>query len=250
MKQMHRLYILLAATLMLAACEKDLPVYQNEPGIYFYEYTSGVTPFKVLLKSFSFLGAPASVTKDTMMVKVKIMGLTAPYDRVVKGKTIAKGTTAQEGVHYDFIEGTVPADSIYGYLPVVLYRTPDIATSSVLLNLAIDSTKDFRGGAAEDQAFSLEWSDKIVKPANWETIIGLKTYFGTYSDVKFKFIIDVTGIADFPLWQSSRVEPQAGEWTPAAMSDLMRIIKEALAEYNATHDPDLTDEFGQLVTFP
>ncbi|WEK35630.1 MAG: DUF4843 domain-containing protein [Candidatus Pseudobacter hemicellulosilyticus] len=249
-KQFFSIYLALAATLLLTACEKDLPVYQTQPGLYFYEYTTGVAPAKIFLRSFTFLGTPSSVTKDTLNIRVKIMGETTAYDRVVKGKTVAKGSTAVEGLHYDFIEGAISADSIYGYLPVVLYRTADIATQSVFLNLAIDSTKDFRTGAVEDQQFSLEWSDKVVKPDNWETLIGLKTYFGTYSDTKFKFIIDVTGIASFPLWQNSRVAPLPGEYTPAAMQDITRKIKAALVEYNASHTPALTDESGQVVVFP
>ncbi|MGV3764608.1 MAG: DUF4843 domain-containing protein [Chitinophagaceae bacterium] len=241
--------ILFLAIAMLSSCEKSISGYENDARVYFFERGTDLNQTRITTKSFSFLRLPLEVTKDTFLIKVKIMGETVGYDRVVLGKTVSEGTTAQEGVHYDFIDGIVPADSIIGYLPVVLYRTADIATQSVQLNLTIAETKDFKPGVASDINFNLQWSDNVVKPANWDAFIGLRTYFGTYSDVKWRFIIAVTGIDNFPLQQSGRVPPAPGEFTGAAMMDIALQLKAALTAYNQANDPDLTDEFGP-VTFP
>lgn len=251
MKTVNKITGLLALLLfILTACEKDIASYNNDPRVYFFERNTDLTQSRITFRSFSFLKLPADVTRDTFLIRVKIMGETAPYDRVVRGQAIPDSTTAKAGVHYDFIDGVIPADSIIGYLPVVLYRTDDIADSSVTLNLSIAPTKDFKTGVTEDNFFTLTWSDNVVKPSNWDGFISLSAYFGAYSTVKYRFIISVTGIEQFPLQQSGRVPPKDGEFTAAAMLDIKAILKDALAEYNSTHDPDLTDEFGQLVTFP
>lgn len=243
-------FFLLLLITVLCSCNKDIAGYTDEPRVYFFERNTDLTQSRITGKSFTFLTLPLNVMEDTFMVRVKIMGNKSAVSRVVRGRTITEGTTATEGIHYKFIDGTVPADSIYGYLPVVLYRTEDIKESSLTLNLGIASTSDFKPGVGEDSSFTLTWSDNVVKPSNWDGLISLTYYFGTYSAAKWRFIISVTGKDNFPLQQSGRVPPKDGEYTHAGMLDLNRVLKDALKEYNDTHDPDLTDENGQLVTFP
>lgn len=247
---MKHIIIFALLGLLFTSCEKDISEYKNDPRVYFFERSTDLNQTRITFKSFSFLLQPLEVTKDTFLIKVKIMGETAPYDRIVRGQRIDSGSTAKAGQHYEFIDGIVPADSITGYLPVVLYRTEDIKDSSVTLNLSVAETKDFKAGVTTDNFFTLSWSDNVVKPTNWDGFISLSAYFGTYSTVKWRFIISVTGVDNFPLQQSGRVPPKDGEYTFAAMNDIKAMVKDALATYNSTHDPDLTDEFGQLVTFP
>lgn len=251
MKSVNKVAIIITLLgFFFTACEKDLDSYKNDPGIYFFERGTDLNQTRITFKSYSFLLSPLDVTKDTFFIKVKIMGETAAYDRVVRGQAIDSGTTAKAGVHYEFIDGIVPADSIIGYLPVVLYRTADIKDSSMTLNLSIATTKDFHAGVTEDNSFTLSWSDNVVKPSNWDGFISLSAYFGTYSTVKWRFIISVTGVASFPLQQSGRIPPAPGEYSAAAMNDVKARVKDALLEYNNANDPDLTDESGQLVTLP
>jgi hypothetical protein len=251
MKPVNKIVVLLTLLgFIFSACEKDIASYSNDPGVYFFERNTDLTQSRITFKSFSFLQLPLDITKDTFYIKVKIMGETTAYDRIVRGQTIADSTTAIEGRHYDFIDGIVPAGAIIGYLPVVLYRTPDIADTTVTLNLSIAETKDFKTAISEDNFFTLSWSDNVVKPSNWDGFISLSAYFGTYSIAKYRFIISVTGIEQFPLQQSGRVPPEPGEFTAMAMMDISVRLKAALLEYNNTHTPALTDESGQLVTFP
>lgn len=251
MKSINKIIIVIAVLgLFFSACEKDIAAYNNDPRIYFFERNTDLNQSRITFRSFSFLKLPLDISKDTFYIKVKIMGETAPYDRIVRGAAIAEGTTAKEGEHYTFIDGIVPADSIIGYLPVVLNRTADLRDTSVTLQLSIAETKDFKPGVTEDNSFTLSWSDNVVKPANWDGLISLSFYFGSYSAVKWRFIISVTGVDNFPLQQSGRVPPAPGEYTNAGMNDIKAMLKDALAAYNSANDPDLTDESGQLVTFP
>lgn len=245
-----KLAVLLLFVIGLTSCEKDIAAYNDEARVYFFERNTDLSQTRISYKSFTFLLLPLDVTRDTFLVRVKIMGDKSTSDRVVRGRAITTGTTAQEGTHYQFIDGVVPADSIYGYIPVVLLRTVDIRDTSVSLNLGIAATKDFQPGVGEDSSIVLNWSDNVVKPSNWDGIISLTYYFGTYSAAKWRFIIATTGKDKFPLQQSGRIPPAPGEYTSMAMLDLNALLKAALKAYNDSHDPDLTDEFGQLVTFP
>jgi len=78
----------------------------------------------------------------------------------------------------------------------------------------------------------------------------LSFYFGPYSKEKFRFVVNTTGISDFPLQQSGRVPLNPGEYSNSMMNDIKLRVKEALATYNATHAVPLTDETGTLITFP
>ncbi|WP_175474541.1 DUF4843 domain-containing protein [Pedobacter rhizosphaerae] len=237
-------------TLLLSSCEKEIDTYTNDPRLYFFERGNDVLQTRITSKSFSFVPLASSILTDTIKIKVKTMGLATDADRVLKGATIKQGTTAVEGTDYAFIDGKIKAGQVEGFLPVVLYRTAKIKSTSLTLNLTIAETKDFKPGVVEDQNFTLNWSDDIVKPANWDGLISLAFYFGTYSKTKFRFIIDVTGIADFPLQQSGRVPLNPGEYSNSMMNDIKLRVKEALAVYNASHTTPLTDENGVLVTFP
>jgi hypothetical protein len=249
MKLQIKLFCLLLV-MATASCEKDVAGYSDEPRVYFFERNNDLTQSRISYKSYTFLLLPAEITKDTFYVRVKVMGNTSATNRIIRGRAIATGTTAKAGQHYEFIDGAVPADSLFGYLPVVLRRTEDIKDTAVTLVLGIAETKDFKPGVGEDSAFTLSWSDNVVKPDNWDGIISIGSYFGAYSAAKWRFIISVTGRDKFPLQQSGRIPPKEGEYTHAGMQDIQAIVKAALKAYNDTHDPDLTDENGQLVTFP
>lgn len=239
----------IAMMLCLCACNKDVMTYEDDPRVYFFERANDLVKTRLTFKSYSFLLLPSSVLQDTLRIKVKTMGLPADRDRIVRGETITEGTTAVEGTHFKFIDGMVRAGQTEGTLNVLLLRTPDIKGKTVSLNLKIAETADFKPGVVEDNFFTLSWSDNLVKPSNWDAFIGLSTYFGAYSNVKYRFIIDVLGVATFPLQQSARVPLQPGEYSASMMLDLKFRLKAALASYNAAN-PALTDENGAAVTFP
>ncbi|WP_207424348.1 DUF4843 domain-containing protein [Desertivirga brevis] len=239
----------LLMVITLCSCNKEVMTYEDDPRVYFFERANDLVKTRITFKSYSFLLLPSSITQDTLKVKVKTMGLPSNRDRIVRGEAIMEGSTAVEGTHFRFIDGLVKAGQTEGTLNVLLLRTADIKNKSLTLNLRIAETADFKPGIVEDNYFTVSWSDNLVKPSNWDGFIGLSSYFGTYSNVKYRFIIDVLGIANFTLQQSARVPLQPGEYSASMMLDLKFRMKAALANYNASNSP-LTDENGVAVTFP
>jgi len=190
---------------------------------------------------------PDEQMKDTLYIKVKTMGRIFDYDRHPIAQTIAEGTTATEGVDYEFIPGLVAANQIEGYVAVVLHRTARLKNETVLLHLTIGESADFKGGVTEDDTFTLRWSDRLVQPDTWPY------YFGTYSDVKYQFIIDQLGIADYPHQLSPRIEAQPGEYSIADLQDMASRLRVLLREVNAENAGKpgypLRDDNGDLVVF-
>lgn len=245
------LFIFLAGCLI--CCEKPLDAaYEQDARVYFFERQNDLVSTRITTKSYSFLLLPSTQTRDTVYVKIKTMGIPADYDRFAIGKTVQEGTDATEGVDYDFIPGLIPAGAIEGNLPIVLYRNDKIKSQELTLNLTIGETADFKGGVVEDNLFTYRWSDKLSKPANWSSpqYFGIDNYFGSYSDVKYRFIIDVLGIAEFPVTTCARCPYDPALYTHAAMMDFKAHMVAALEEYNAAHPGNpLRDENGNLITF-
>ena len=233
-----------AVLLTLAACEKDVLSYTQDARVYFFERANDLNRTRITSKSYTFLTLGPNQQSDTLYVKVKTMGDTASYDRVVLGKTISDSTTAIEGQDYYFIPGIVPAGQTMGQVAVVLNRTARLKSETVLLNLTIGETVDFKGGVVEDDKFTLIWSDRLVRPDTWSF------YFGNYSDVKYQFVIDVLGIAEFPSQLCARCAINPGEYSLADMQDFASILRVRLREYNNQNPTNpLRDENGQLITF-
>ena len=243
---------LLAAVFLIfsmqhVSCKKDINKYKNDPGVYFYELQPNTTILNTS-QSYSFATKATSLTKDTIFVNVKIMGLASVNDRTFSAEVIKDGTTAIEGTNYKLLNGVIKANQITGKLPVVVYRTAELKNTTLKLNIRIANSSDFKAGVSENNYFSLSWNDTLIKPANWDAFFSLAQYFGAYSTVKYQFIIDVLKRADFPLQIGREYIP--GTLTNQQMLEYLRLLKAALLNYNNTHTNPLTDEFGTVITFP
>lgn len=74
-------------------------------------------------------------------------------------------------------------------------------------------------------------------PKNWDD---LEEFFGTFSLVKYRFIINTTGVSEF--------DTSVMSW--AQLMNYKIMLKNALDQYNAANPTNpLTDENGQFITF-
>jgi hypothetical protein len=179
------------------------------------------------------------------------MGVASNTAREVKLTAVASGTTAIEGIHYELLPYTIPAGAYKADLPVVIKRIPDLKTKEFSLLLQVAESKDFKPGvpnspvtggfAGANLQYLIKMNDFLTKPANWDS--RLATFFGSYSQVKYKFVIDITGISEFSYGFAGALIAY-GE-----MQYYQALCKRKLAEYVAANGP-LVDEFGVPVSFP
>ena len=233
----HKILNLCLALLLiwLTACEKEGFYYQDQARIRIegpYKWSVGTDSLE-----FSFVTSPPDVTEIIMEAQLHIMGVASATDRVVNLSVSQEKTTASTN-HYSFpSQVTVPANQLSAILPVTLKRTADLQENTVRLYIEVSESKDFKPGVNERNHILIKWNDILSMPKNWDD---LEEFFGAFSLVKYRFIINTTGVSEF----------DANTMSWAQLMNYRIMLKNALDQYNAAHPENpLTDENGQFVTF-
>lgn len=227
---------------MLFACSKPerLMYDEKEARIYFSKvirtserfadsinYTFGVKSFDVLV--------------DTVFLRVNLIGNAAKVDREIN--IIADdSSTAKRGYHYDFGKMVMPADSFSKEVYVLVYKRPGLKDSTLALYLTLGESKDFKLGYTDLPStnykrdrlhYKITITDQLLRPTSWK-----ESTFGTYSKVKFQFMIVSTGKTD---WNVTIF--------PSEENYLAQSVKGDLYAYEQANGP-LIDETGARVVFP
>ncbi|WP_295123219.1 DUF4843 domain-containing protein [uncultured Chitinophaga sp.] len=199
-------FILIA--LLLPSCTKEMMEYQGMEGVYFaarsgpYYAAPDSWPYRPYT-NVEFVRQPASVTELKISIPVMITGPMKTYDRPFVVEVNPDSTTAVEKVHYEAIERTfiVPANSIYGYIPVTLKRTPDMLTENKKIGLRL----------VANEHFGLAFPD-------WKAIPGLGTT-SLGSDTAFDATLHTINVSDLmvqpTIWRGSVVvatKVETGLW--------------------------------------
>ena len=221
-----------------ASCSSDEDFYyQDEPRVrlvgekMWAAGTDSVT--------FSFVAYQSDFTQMTINVDAQIMGNVADRDRTVNIVVDNALTTASASQYEVPQTVTVPAGQVKGTFPVVLKRDASLETKSVRLCLKVAESADFKPGVNEENHITFIWNDILSRPNNWDS---LEPFFGTYSNVKYRFMLLNLRPDDGTL--------SAETMTWAKLNSLKIRFQNALNDYNAAHPGNpLTDEYGNLVTF-
>lgn len=220
----------------LASCENDGFYYQDEARVRLEGPKVWALGTDSLV--FSFVTTPAETKEYVMDVDVCVMGPVADYDRTANIVVNANATTAAASQYSFPATVVIPAGKNKGTLPVTMKRDNSLEQKSVRLQIAVAQSSDFAVGVNEQNHFTLIWSDKISRPKNWDT---LTEFFGTYSDVKYRFML-----ANSPAGTEFSTETM----TWSLLNSYRIKFAKALEEYNAAHPgAPLTDENNQLVSF-
>lgn len=218
---------------LILSCKKsELQKYTAGDGIYFYSIDS---------VNYSFANQVGNIDRDTILVAMRILGEVKDYDRPLQLKAVT-GTTAQANTHYILPVVAIKANTNTIAYPVIVLNTPDLKTNTVRLELQVSENTDFAQGAGiisngtNFNIFKINFNNRLIKPSYWSSIQG---YFGEYSDVKYKFMIDTLGFSDF----------SSATITFSEYYALKATMTTALQKYVATNGP-LVDESGKTVSFP
>lgn len=218
--------------------------YEGKDGISFFAYTWEEYHLEAV-KKYSFAFAVTALTRDTIFLSMRVTGAVKDYPRKVLLKA-AEGTTATAGVDYELKEVTIPAGAYKFDYPVVVFNSPGMAANTYRLVLEPAETADFKLGTIGQtpetntmyteenfQYFKIDLTNQLVEPDGW-----LESAFGVFSAVKYRFMVEVTGLTDF----SSEAIGRDGVY------NLPVKLQKALEEYEALNGP-LIDENGNEVSF-
>ena len=120
----------------------------------------------------------------------------------------------------------------------MLKRADVLQEQTVRLYIQVTDSEDFAVGSIEQDHLLLKWNDILSRPTNWDE---LEEFFGTYSDAKYRFMLNNTGVTEFDTEEMS--------W--AELNNYKIVLTNALNEYNKANpnDPILDENTGQAIDF-
>jgi hypothetical protein len=249
MQLYFRYFGLFISIALLTCCAKDTPRFADgEAGVYI---NKGIMASYKDSITYSFAVKPDALMQDTVFLPVRISGLAVKRDRQVPMVAVKDSTTAIAGEHYELPACLIRTDSFNTQYAVIVKRRPDLKGKEVRLLLQISTSTDFplnitRLADGYNPFYLVRLNDKLTKPDKWESPGSwLQTFFGNYSETKFKFIIQVTGKSNWP----PRGRDGAGAPVLNDMYNYSSMLHEALRIYEAANGP-MIDEKGDRVVFP
>jgi hypothetical protein len=237
-------FLIIAALFAAASCrQNDVPLYNDTPALYFGEDYDSI--------SHSFFFLPSGAVTDTLWIQVNVLGRLADVARpVALRQSNADGTlAARAGVHYVAFDApslqpfySIPANAASVKIPVVFIRDASLDDSEVRLEIAVADNNCFRPGIAGKTAFVATTTARPTAPNNWNSL--WRWYFGAdWGPVKWRFIIDVTGIRDLKQWETMPDDLNYPSY-------LRNLVEQAFREYNRDNpDSPLVEADGTPVKF-
>ena len=193
---------------------------------------------------FSFRLFSEDLTNYDLNLLVNIAGEAMSTDRTFELEVVPEKTNVTEA---DYTIGTlkIPANAYEAVIPINVNRNItalDLSSVNARLTLRVKENDNFKVGSEEYSEYTLAWCDYLIEPITWSII---SYYIGPFSQARFKFIIDYTGITDF------------SDFAPNGSTDYDKVLNlqanlmRLLTEYNEAHPgaPYLNDngeplEFG------
>jgi hypothetical protein len=192
---------------------------------------------------------------DSITFYVRLTGIPGDVDRAFS--LVPTGGDSSR-VHYQTREYILRAGEYQASFPIYISKPEGYSEFKEKSGHVVFKVKEnpfFKEGAEETSRLYIVFKNNVGKPENWDSATypyrPLSTYFGTYSDTKYSFIIQVTGKSNFKIYYTLVQNPQLAEdeITTLEATNMKNMCKIALLEYNAAHG-DLVDENGEKVVFP
>ncbi|WP_442590590.1 DUF4843 domain-containing protein [Pedobacter sp. AW31-3R] len=250
---MKHINFIILALLIFSGCKKsELQLFREEtPLLNIWLGTNSVVQDS-LTHNFAY----TSGNRDAITFYYRIAGYAVDYDRTFELSTSDDDARL---VNFTFGSYVVPAGKYEGSFILYVDKPEDMdvfTQRDLKVTFTLKQTDLFQPSTTNYKALRIKFKNAIAKPENWETAVSpyfpLKTYFGTYSDAKYRFIIQTTGLSNFSVYSTIAINPVLPENTITTFNALALKIqcKVALEQYNAEHDTDLLDENGNPIVFP
>ena len=211
MKRSIILLYFLSLALLWGCEKKEIDVFStDDTGIYFQPVSSYIygttTEFYSDSIAYSFASENASVESSVLRATVRTMGKVADYNRPFKVIVDPEGTTAIEGVHYEVNLDTcyIPAGESTAYVRVRFFRTSDLLTGRVRLQLRLQDNEYFTcyfneykstnsytatGTQISGVTYVFSVSEEYKEPSYWNWF-GIE-FFGDWTPQKFLVVNSV-----------------------------------------------------------
>lgn len=250
-------YSICTLCLMLAsACQQEevLKYDVSRTGLNIWVGTSAGAVYEETTYNYSYAYEEGGVT-----FYARVYGMPVDYDRTFTLEAFGD-SLEQIAPTIRVEEYVMPAGAVFGEYKV-FFNSQKLPSSTLFsesdgtVSFRLAANDTFETGSEGMQSFTVVLRNRIAKPDNWDSAnypqVALSKYFGTYSKVKYQFMIEHLGLIDFIISYSAStaIDETTNTVSPAYAVYLQQLMQERLAQYNATHDAPLTDENGDIVIF-
>lgn len=251
----HIIYLTVAAILLTSCSKEEVPTFDTSySALNIWVGNSNGAVFENTTYNYSYAYEEGAVT-----FYAQITGLPADHDRSFRLQPFG-GDSALMANTVRTEEYVVKAGETGGEYKVwfdTQKLSPDTLFSTLdgTINFRMLPNEEFSTGTENHRQFTVVLKNYLAKPDNWESAnfpqMPLSRYFGSYSRVKYQFMIEILGLVDFYINYNARTSYNESTNTvsPAYAVYLVQQMQEALDNYNSTHSTPLTDEQGNPVSF-
>jgi len=194
---------------------------------------------------------------DSVMFNARLSGKVVDYDRPFTLEAVEGDINKVEFVLGKYM---IPAGKYIVQFPIYFKKPANFngfkdKEGSIVFKMKAND--EFVDGAENLNRVTVILKNAVGKPDNWDAEVtslyrALTYYFGAYSDVKYSFVINVTGKSNFRIYYSTSLPAGTPDnvLTSSQAQYMNRQCRAALAKYNETNTVPLKDEFGNIVEFP
>lgn len=242
--------------IIVTSCQKeDIMKFDSEmAGLNIWVGTSAGSIYEETTYNYSYAIEEGSVT-----FYARVYGVPAEHDRTFTLEPF--GENIEQIVPTIRVEEYVmPAGEVSGEYKVY-FNSKNLASEDLFsesdgkVSFRMVDNEHFETGTENMQSFTVVLRNRIAKPDNWDSAnypsVALSKYFGTYSRVKYQFMIEHLGLRDFIISHSAStsIDETTNTVSTAYAVFLQQLMQQKLAEYNETHEKPLTDENGDPIIF-
>ena len=217
--------LLIIICMGLYSCSKsDIMYYEGGNALHFMKLRQGL----------SFM-TNMEAEKDTMQIKVLLVGNPVDRDREFAVEVVSDSITTATSDQYRVIKAVVPANDTIGTLVLEVCNPKFLGINefTLVLKLAVKDNENFKvGGWLNYSAIILTWTTDLVQPETWRA---MRFFFTSkYSSNVYRAIIASTGLTEFWYYDPDpetgyRLDQYEG-WVYGKM------FGDWIREYNKTHD--------------
>ncbi len=255
MKSLKYLFAVSLVVMGLAGCsENDTPVYDSDYTALNIWFGTTSTVLDSTTYNYSYTLGESSLT-----FYARVMGTPVDYDRTFTLEAYDGDLTEADGSYWT-TEYTIGAGEYLAQFPIYfdtskLKDSDSFTETDGHLYFRMAENSEFVAGTASMQNLIVVLKNYLDKPSEWDSATypyrAYSYYFGTYSKVKYQFMIQETGLIDFHISYTATTpyNEETNTISTSYATYLAQLLEVALEEYNSTHDTPLTDESGSLVVF-
>lgn len=251
----HNMILTLALLTLMGCSKEEVDTYDPSlTALNIWVGTEAGAVYETVDYNYSY-----AYEEGTVTFYAQLVGMPADHDRTFRlepfGDDSALVVPTIKAEDY-----VIPAGQTRGTYQVSfntrLLSDPSLfTTADGRISFRVAANDDFAAGTERHRVFTVVLKNYLAKPSNWDNANfprqPLSRYFGTYSRVKYQFMIEHLHLVDFEINYNAQTSynEETNVVSTSYAVHLVQVMQRALSEYNSTHDEPLTDEFGLPVTF-